>query len=298
MVKQLQLKILKSGLQTTIQDHGREHFRAFGVPKSGPMDLASAQLANWLVGNPESAPLMEITMVGPDIQFQGQGQIAFAGAPFKVILDGQSLPFNRSIEIDGQHNLTIGKAPKGCRCYMAIAGNWGLSSWLDSCSASPQSGTELTPDSVIEKGTTITIYNAKPVGLRSVSRPWIEAPKPVVRVLAGPEYHLFSTSAIKELLGEEFTITPQSNRMGYRLNNPLDNYRTPVEVISSGVVPGTIQVTHSGQLIVLLADAQTTGGYPRIANVISADQDKLAQMRPGDSFSFRLISLKEAYELF
>jgi antagonist of KipI len=121
---------------------------------------------------------------------------------------------------------------------------------------------------------------------------------PVIRVLAGPEYSTFNTAAIKEFLGRRFTISPQSNRMGYRLNSPLDNYRTPVEVISSGVVPGTIQVTHSGQLIILLADAQTTGGYPRIANVISVDQDKLAQMRPGDSFSFRLISLKEAYEVF
>jgi len=299
MDRRLQLKFLKPGLHTTIQDHGREHFRAFGVPKAGPMDVASAKLANWLVGNPESAPLMEITMVGPVIQIQGQGQIAFTGAPFKLNLNHYPLSMNQSIELSGQHELTIEKALKGCRCYMAVAGNWGLSSWLDSCSASPQSGRDLTPDSIIEKGTTLLIHNPEPVASRSVSRPWKEVSiAATIRVLAGPEYSMFNTAAIKEFLGRKFTISPQSNRMGYRLDSPLANYSSPVEVISSGVVPGTIQVTHSGQLIILLADAQTTGGYPRIANVISVDQDKLAQMRPGDSFSFRVISLKEAYEVF
>jgi len=205
------------------------------------------------------------------------------------------LPLNEAIAIKGTHSLSLGNVQSGCRGYLAIAGSWKLQQWLGSCSTSPQNGLELTPDSCIKKGTRITVVSGDqnfPMDL--------QLPKPlksaVIRILAGPEYNLLNTAVIKELLSRKFTISNQSNRMGYRLESSLANYQTPLEVISSGVVPGTIQVTHSGQLIVLMADAQTTGGYPRIANVISDDQDSLAQMKPGDQFRFRLVSLDEAYQ--
>ncbi len=293
MDKSLRLTIISPGLQTTIQDQGREPYRPYGVPKAGPMDIGAATLANRLIGNPEFNPVLEFTLRGPLIELQGQGYLSLTGAQFEAKLDQEYLPLNQAIAIKGTHSLSLGNVQSGCRGYLAIAGSWKLQQWLGSCSTSPQNGLELTPDSCIKKGTRITVVSGDqnfPMDL--------QLPKPlksaVIRILAGPEYNLLNTAVIKELLSRKFTISNQSNRMGYRLESSLANYQTPLEVISSGVVPGTIQVTHSGQLIVLMADAQTTGGYPRIANVISYDQDLLAQMKPGDQFRFRLVSLDEA----
>jgi len=298
MDNRIQLTFLKPGLQTTIQDHGREAFRAFGVPQGGPMDLSSAKLANWLVGNPELNPMLEFTLVGPSIQLDGEGHISLTGAHFKTQLDHQPLQQNATVHIKGSHLLTVGRAEYGCRGYMAIAGSWQLKPWLNSCSTPTQLGKGITNDSTIAKGSRFSVYNNKKIPEKSVvTAHLINHPLEPIRVLPGPEYSQFSTRYIKEFLGCQFTVGNQSSRMGYRLDNLLSEYISPIEVISSGVVPGTVQVTHSGQLIILMADAQTTGGYPRIANVISADLDKLAQMKPGDNLRFRLASLKEAYEV-
>jgi len=297
MIRRLELKFSKTGMQTTIQDQGRESYKSFGVPQAGPMDTASARIANWLVGNPDSSPVLEVTLIGPVIRLQGEGQIALTGASFEVFLDNQPLPFNTTIDIKGKHQLNIGQAQKGCRCYMAIAGSWKLKPWLNSYSTSPQNSRKLTPDSLIEKESTITVLCDKPAASRSVVRSGIgERSLEQIRVLGGPEYHQFSTPSIKSFLRSTFSITTESNRMGFRLGPQLSGYDSPAEVISSGVVPGTIQVTHSGQLIILMADAQTSGGYPRIANVISADLDKLAQLQPGGQVRFRLVSLADAHE--
>ena len=297
MDRSLELTVLKAGLLTTIQDQGRESARAYGVPKAGPMDTSSAKLANWLVGNPESTPVVEFTMNGPVIELNGAGLIAVTGASFKTSLDDILLPQNTSFEVNGRHRLTIGQAQSGCRGYMAVAGNWEIDTWLGSCSTSPQNAAQLTPDSIVSVGQSFTVISSKNIESRSV-KPSAVAIAETVRVISGPEYHLFDVSTIKEFLVRKYSVLHQSNRMGYRLEDSLTDYVAPIEVISSGVVPGTIQVTHSGQLIILMKDAQTTGGYPRIANVISADQDKLGQMKPGDSFTFRLVSLNHAYEVF
>ena len=155
-------------------------------------------------------------------------------------------------------------------------------------------GNKFAVNSIIEIGSVLSVINRRKVGLKSALKSTQEQKSvEVIRVLAGPEYSLFSTANIKDFLGKPYAITSQSNRMGYRLDFPLSNYTSPIEVISSGVVPGTIQVTNSGQLIILMADAQTTGGYPRIANVPREDQDKLAQLRPGKHIRFKLVSLND-----
>ncbi len=282
-------------MQTTVQDHGRMSYRAFGVPKSGPMDAGSARKANLLVGNPDFNPVLEFTLQGPVIELLGQGYIAVTGGVFDLKLNQQSIPQNQAIELKGKNKLAIGSAQLGCRGYIAVAGEWLLSPWLESCSTAPQNTAQLTPDSLIQKGSEISIKSMVR-DLLEFDIPATSAPSGVIRILAGPEYHLIDTDSIKELFKTTFTISSQSNRMGYRLNAPLSRYQEPVDIISSAVVPGTIQLTNSGQLIILMADAQTTGGYPRIANVVSADLDVLGQMKPGDQIRFQLVSLKHVFQ--
>ena len=291
----LRITIIRPGLHTTVQDHGRLKYRAFGVPVSGPMDIGSASLANRLVGNSKFNPLLEFTIQGPVLELSGQGHIAITGGHFEALLDQSPMPRNKAIEIDGNRKLSIGNVRSGCRGYLAVGGQWQIKPWLGSCSTAPHNAAQLTPESVIERGSTITVM------VKSRSIPEADIPDEpsytdTIRILAGPEYHRIDTACIKELLDKQFTISNHSNRMGYRLESALSNYQQPLEIISSGVVPGTIQLTDSGQLIVLMADAQTTGGYPRIANVVSADLDLLGQMKPGDDFRLRLVSFNDAYQ--
>lgn len=293
----VQVTILKPGVQTTLQDHGRAAYHSFGVPAAGPMDRVAAKLANQLAGNPESNSVMEFTLIGPELEIEGTGILAITGGDFPCTLDGKPIPMNQAIPVAGLSRLKIGRVTRGCRGYLAIAGNWELRQWLDSCSTSPQFDSLLTPDSVIAKGKSFRVGNGNQAsaGLPAHN---VSSPDNFIQVLAGPEYHRLGRAVIVEFLKKEFIISAQSNRMGYRLKTPLQGYHDPLEIISSGVVPGTIQLVPSGQLIILMADAQTTGGYPRIANVIWKDQHKLAQMKPGDSLRFQLTSLQEAHQLY
>jgi antagonist of KipI len=294
MSQLLKIKVLKPGVHTSVQDQGREKFRAFGVPKSGPMDVEAASLANFLVGNPADHPVIEFTFQGPVLKMEGKGIIAITGAPFKVSLDQKQVQLNASIPLQGDHLLKISGTPTGCRGYLALAGDWQIDHWLDSCSTAPQAPSQVTPGSLIIQGLEISVIGREKEATHLIKQPELRT-LDRIRVLPGPEYSKFSVAVIKEFLRNKFMVSNQSNRMGYRLDSSLKQYKTPIEIISSGVVPGTIQVTHSGQLIVLMADAQTTGGYPRIANVITKDLDKLAQLKPGDQFGFQLVSLNEAY---
>jgi antagonist of KipI len=297
MSKILKLNIVKPGLHTTVQDQGREAYRAYGIPASGPMDRDSAYLANHLLGNPPDNPVLEFTMIGPEIILEGQGQIAITGGKFDTRLDQDPLGTRQVVAIDGTHRLAIGRVLTGCRGYLAVAGTWNIGRWLGSCSTAAQNPGLVTPESHISKGMIIRVQPSGSLHLPEITSETDHDGSKLIRVIAGPEYDHFDTATIMQLLGDHFTVSNESNRMGYRLNPSLDDYSAPPEIISSGVVPGTIQVAHSGQLIILMNDAQTTGGYPRIANVLSADLSKMGQRAPGDPIKFRLISFNEALGL-
>ena len=288
------LHFLKSGLQTTIQDLGRQGVQDLGIPINGAMDKASAQLANQLVGNNANSPVLEITLLGPKIQFEGPCQIAITGADLSAEINGNTIPLFRTINIEHGDVLSFGKPVTGCRAYLAINGKWDIQSWLGSFSASATNTAQTTPDSVIVKDQILEIINGKEkpaISIPQGERPSLSVEAPI-KVYPGPEFEAFSTIEKQSFFGDRFTIGQDSNRMGYRLNEALNSYTKKEEVISSGVIPGTIQITNSGQPIVLMADAQTTGGYPRIANVSSNDLDRLAQFKPGDTVRFELISFK------
>ena len=288
------LHFLKSGLQTTIQDLGRHGVQDLGIPINGAMDKASAQLANQLVGNNANSPVLEITLLGPKIQFEGQCQIAITGADLSAEINGNTIPLFRTINIEHGDELSFGKPLTGCRAYLAINGKWDIQSWLGSFSASATNTAQTTPDSIIVKDQILEIIRGKDQPIITISeseRPSLSIEAPI-KVYPGPEFEAFSTIEKQGFFGDSFTIGQDSNRMGYRLKEALNGYTKKEEVISSGVIPGTIQITNSGQPIVLMADAQTTGGYPRIANVSSTELDRLAQFKPGDTVRFELIIFK------
>lgn len=286
---------LKTGLQTLIQDKGRIGYQSYGVPVSGAMDKKSADLANELVGNSLGTPVLEMALLGPTINISGDCQIAITGADLSPKVNNEPIPLYETINLKGGDMLKFGGAKNGCRAYLAIRGTWQIKKWLNSYSALPYSGDAATPESYIQKDTTLTIQTNPRIPKKIVPiarRPHFPTTLKV-RVLPGPEFDHFSNYTIGYFFSKTYKLTQESNRMGYRLDTILTDFKPKKEVISTGIIPGTIQITSAGQPVILMMDAQTVGGYYRIANVISEDLDKLGQLKPGDKVAFSLIRLEE-----
>ncbi|MTI20362.1 biotin-dependent carboxyltransferase, partial [Fulvivirga sp. RKSG066] len=253
------LHFKKPGLQTLIQDAGRYGFEAYGVPISGPMDKSAARIANALVQNPSDSPVIEITLLGPEIEVEGNLTVALTGADLAPTINGEKWPMHRTLDLKNGDILKFSHAQSGCRAYLAVAGDWMVTKWLGSASAATHQAEILTSESVIAKGSTIE-FRTKEIKYKETNERPVLANVIRVRVLPGPEFDLFSKLNIAHFFGQGHKLHHDSNRMGCRLNTRLD-FSPSEELISSGVIPGTIQVTNQGQPIILLADAQTTGGY-------------------------------------
>jgi len=290
-MSRLKLHFEKAGLLTTIQDGGRSGLQAFGVPSGGVLDKGSAAIANWLVGNSPGNPVLEITFSGPKIRFNGDGQVALAGADISATVNDELVPMYETLDIRSGSILSFGRLKSGCRCYLAISGKWLFPAILKSQSAF---FTGTAGVGVFKKEDEIQIKQAASIDKR-IYPPSQRPVFPVlvhIKVLPGPEYGLFSDKAIAAFVNQSFVISPDSNRMGYVLQNQIPDISRTSGIISSGILPGTIQVLPSGQPVILLADAQTTGGYYRIANVFSPHLDILAQLKPGDRIRFSFMSPK------
>ncbi len=292
MHKSSTLHFLKAGLWTTVQDQGRIGHQAFGVPVGGAMDQTAAQLANWLVGNATESPVLEITLLGPTVQINQAVQIAITGANLSPTVSGTSIPMYETVTIDKGSVLKFGKIQNGCRAYLAVGGKWSIQKWLDSASAATTSSATLTPNSLINKDSILTISPTSFIEKRTVPTPSDYATSIVVNVLPGPEFNNFSSHTIAHFFSQSYKVANDSNRMGYRLLGADLHFESKQEVISSGIVLGTIQISNAGQPILLLRDAQTTGGYPRIAIVAPKDLDRLAQLKPGEKVRFCFIGQK------
>ena len=280
------LHFLKAGLWTTIQDQGRIGHQASGVPVSGAMDQTAAPLANWLVGNAKEDPVLEITLLGPTIQINQAVQIAITGANLSPTVNGIPIPMYETVSVESGTLLKFGKIQSGCRAYLAVGGNWEIQKWLASGSAATTSTATLTPDSIIKKGSELTIQTTSFIEKRIIPTPPAYANAIVVDVLPGPEFDHFSSHTIAHFFSQTYTIANDSNRMGYRLLGKELFFESKQEVISSGIVLGTIQISNAGQPILLMRDAQTTGGYPRIAVVLPEELNRLAQLKPGEKVRF------------
>ncbi|QZN97011.1 5-oxoprolinase subunit PxpC [Symbiopectobacterium purcellii] len=288
------LKIIHAGLHTSVQDAGRHHLRHLGISQSGALDTPALSIANLLVGNAMSEAGLEITLGKFAATFTSSCWIALTGADSHAELDGKPVWTGWRFHVKAGQTLRLRMPRRGMRSYLAISGGLGLPDVLGSLSTDLKAGFGGYLGRPLQDGDTLPLKKAayrkphKPVGIKQIlfsNR---------VRVLPGPEYHEFSEEARDTFWRTGWQLSPQSNRMGYRLQGPALTRITSRELFSHGVLPGVIQVPHSGQPILLLADAQTTGGYPRIACVIDADLFHLAQIRLGEPIHFIPCTLDDA----
>lgn len=288
------------GLFTTVQDLGREGFGLLGVSASGAADAISLRIGNRLVGNPDGAAALEMTLVGGAFRFERPAIIAVTGSDFAPSLDGVPLPMWSSVEIQKGQTLKFGPSRSGARGYLCIQGGIAVEPFLGSASTHVLSGLGGLEGRALRKGDRLEIGAAN-----SLARgKWLSSkaleklqPRKIIRVTEGPQSDWFSERAWRTFCGSVFRVTEQSNRMGIRLEGPVIPLGGSREMITEGVSLGAIQVPPLGQPIILFVEQQTTGGYPKIANVISADLHSVGQLRPRDEIRFERIEMGEARSL-
>ncbi len=282
------ITIVKPGIHSSLQNLGRWGLQAFGIPIGGAMDTYSAITANRLCGNDDNAMVIETTLHGLVIEFNELTTFAVTGGGCRVKINGEEVPFNRLIKVVPGSQLKTIPFEKGCRSYLAIPGGWkgntGQLLYVGQ-SLSAENNVLTHPSASIVIGNT-------GFGVGNWKAPEIELPNihstTDIQCEAGPEWDDFTEESKEAFTQTTFIVSPSSDRMGYRLNGTALKLKKEQELISTPVTRGIIQVTHQGDPIVLMADAQTIGGYPRIARVSSADIALLAQCRPGIKIHFVL----------
>jgi antagonist of KipI len=280
----MSLRVLSPGLQTLLVDRGRPGTRSLGVPVGGAADAFALAIGNGLVGNSTESTALEINLSGPTLEAECCLTCVVWGARFEVYRNERPLRYGYTFSLDANDILRVGGSEQGARAYLCVAGGIEARTILASKSA-------LEP---LRADDAIVCSTKRPLH-RSVPGVWDWNREPfILRTLGASQSGWFS---MDEFLGQSYTVAPASNRMGLRLiGKPLT--QTPREIVSEPVCPGTVQVTRDGQCIVLGVDGQTIGGYPKIAQVISADLDKLGQLRAGDRFQIRLVPIDEAEEIY
>lgn len=289
------LRILRAGLATSIQDSGRNGWRQYGISVSGVLDHPAMVTANLLVGNAPDSAVLEIVLGQFKAEFMRDGWFALTGAGCHAELDGKAVWTGWRLPVKKGQVLSLSMPVRGMRSYLSVNGGFELPEVLGSSSTDLKAGFGGWQGRKLEDGDRLLLGKPtrqfdKKAGVRQIL--WGNR----IRALPGPEYHEFSREAQQAFWRTAWKLSPQSNRMGYRLQGRQLNRETPRELLSHGLVPGVIQVPPNGQPIVLMADAQTTGGYPRIACVIEADLYHLAQIRLGDPIHFIHCTLPEAIQ--
>ena len=278
------IKVLKEGLFSTIQDKGRFGYRNIGVPVSGAMDQASAKLANLVLGNDESSAVLEMTLLGPTLEFMNDTYISITGADMNPSLNKQKVLLNKPLLVNKGDILYLSHSSNGMRSYLGIKG--GLSSENKLGSKSFYRGItkreKLIKNDKIKFGEVI----GSPMKMNKSINDFKINRKSEINVFKGPEFDLLDSSSNDIIFNTDFTIGI-NNRMGYNLVEPIKN--SIPSIISSPVMPGTVQLTPSGRLIILCRDCQTTGGYPRVLQLDKNSIDSLSQKTIGEIIKFKLV---------
>jgi antagonist of KipI len=310
----MSITILKPGISSSIQDLGRWGLQQYGIPISGAMDEYAARRANIFCGNEEEEPVIEITLHGAEIMFNEAACISITGSGSIIYLNDIEIEYNRLIKLDAFSILKFKPSATGCRSYLAIQGGLDIRKEMGSCSTFAPSGIGGINGQLLKTGDIIPFSRKESFHKKAneiiitkngfAASTWIgvnlkEAKQQRVtkiKICDGPEWNLFHEQNQNTFLSNEYTISLKANRMGIQLEGARLELLEKKEMISSAVTKGIIQITNEGLPIVLMADAQTTGGYPRIARVCSADISTLAQCRPGDKISLEKISEQESIE--
>ncbi|TRZ36178.1 biotin-dependent carboxyltransferase family protein [Niallia circulans] len=311
----MSLRVERPGLLTSLQDLGRYGYQKYGVIVGGAMDSISLRIANLLVGNQEKEAVLEMTLVGASFIAEQDLLIAVTGGDMLVVIDEKTVPLWRPVFMKKGSQLRFQSSQTGCRTYLAVAGGFAVDEVMESKSTylrgelGGYKGRRLQTGDIINCG----IFVSTPIseqlrnslsGSFSATKwhvnpeSFINLQEKVIRVLKGGEFELFTKESQEHFFKGEYQITPNSDRMGFRLQGAPLEMKEPLELISEPVTNGTIQVPKDGNPIVLLADRQTTGGYPKFAQVATVDLPLLAQKKPGEKIRFKEISLEEAEQLY
>jgi len=296
----MSITVVNPGMLTTVQDMGRVGYQQFGVPVSGVIDPRSAAIANILVGNEQGEAVLECTMLGPHLTFNTANCIAVTGGDLGAVIDGQPIERYRAVKVEAGQTLRFTMPKTGCRAFISFAGGLDIPLVMGSRSTYMKAQIGGLEGRKLQKGDVIG-FRAPVVDLRNMALRCI-APefKPfdvyTVRVLLGPQDDAFTDKGIKTFLGEIYTVTAESDRMGCRFEGAAIEHKTGGDIISDGISFGAVQVPSSGKPILMLSDRQTTGGYTKIANVISADFRILGQLKAGDRVRFEKVSIEAAQD--
>jgi antagonist of KipI len=298
------IEVRSPGLLTTVQDLGREGFGPIGVSASGAADPVALRIGNRLVGNAEGAAALEMTLIGGAFLFPERSVVALAGSDFAATLDGKCVAMWTSVEIGADQTLQLGPTRSGARCYLCVRGGVDVKLFLGSASTHLLSGLGGFQGRALRKrdflkigtaGGTFRTFRKQTLAAKALAH---LAPRKVLRVTDGPQSDWFSDDARKTFYAATYRVTEESNRMGLRLDGPPTASALGGEMISEGVSLGAVQITAGGLPIILFVEQQTTGGYPKIANVISADLPSLGQVKPRDEIRFERVDLETAHSLF
>jgi biotin-dependent carboxylase-like uncharacterized protein len=297
----MSITVLNPGLLTTVQDLGRVGYQQFGVSVSGAMDPRSTKLANILVGNPQEEAVLECTMLGPHLQFDKTNCIAITGGDLGATLDGQPLPTYQAVRVQAGQVLRFTAPKSGCRAFIAFAGGLDIPVVMGSRSTYMKAKIGGYQGRKLEKGDVIGFRAPKATLQHMEDRvlipEFVKQSEYTLRVILGPQDDAFTDEGLATFLGQSYAVTPEFDRMGCRLEGPVIQHRESGDIISDGIAFGAIQVPSAGKPIIMLGDRQTTGGYTKIANVITADFRLLAQLKAGDRLRFQRVSVQTAQSI-
>jgi antagonist of KipI len=298
--------VLRAGFVTSVQDLGRTGFREFGVSPSGALDPFALRVANLLVGNDQGAAGLEITFGGLQLQFHDERVVAWSGGEFDARVGSQQLPAGHVAHLQANNELKFGSPKIGCRAWLAISGGVDVPIVLGSRSTDLRANFGGFEGRALRDGDIIRLAprSGSPIpatGISSWTAPhdWVYPVKrePILRFIRGVDWNRFDASTLQRLTSKSFEVSPDSDRMGVRLDGLELKREDNVDLVSEAVAPGTIQVPPNGKPILLLGDCQTIGGYPKIAHVITVDLGIAAQLRAGDQVHFSEVSLADAHRL-
>ena len=299
------MHVIFPGPRTTIQDKGRLGYQNIGFAPSGFIDRVASEMANVLVGNQESEAVVEFCLMGPTLQFDETVNIAVCGGDFGITFDGMAFPADKAVRVPAGAVVKITTGKVGIYGSLAIGGGLDIPVVMGSRSTNVRCGIGGYQGRALKAGDTIELRDPEN-GKADMSWRWVPQRKLVapgdseiakVRVIAGPQEEMFTEEGLRTFYESAYEVTALSDRMGYRLAGPKVEAANGYDILSDGIVNGSIQISGNGQPIVMMADRQTTGGYAKIATVISADIPLFAQLRPGQKVQFEKTTVRKAQEL-
>ena len=294
----MSIRVIRPGLQTTVQDLGRFGFQQFGMPAAGAMDPRSMKLANLLLDNDPGEAVLEITLMGPQLVFDVANTIALTGGDLGAVLDEKPMPRYQAVQVEAGQTLRFLGLQNGCRAYLAFAGGLDIPPVMGSRSTCMKAKIGGFKGRKLEAGDELKFRAPKPElcfpERRRIGIDFAPQKQYELHVILGPQDDYFTEDGLETFFSEVYTVSAEFDRMGCRLEGPAVEHKNGGDIISDGIAFGAVQIPSSGRPIIMAADRQTTGGYTKIATVISADLRILGQLKGGDRMDFVPVTVEQA----